>query len=154
MVFNKAEAADKAYKTLCTMLDNKGWRYKKDNEGRVINCSARGEDLPMDIIIRVDEERSLISLLSRMPFDIKEEKKIDAAIAVTMVNSYLADGHFIYDLASGGIVFKMTSSFLGSELGELLFEYMLLVSCHTIDEYNDKFLMLSLGNLDIDAFAE
>ena len=150
----KLESAKKTFQTLCRMLDSRDWSYEKDEEALVIKCGARGEDLPMDIVIRVDKLRSLVSLLSQMPFEIKEDKRIDAAIALTMVNYQLADGSFDYDLKSGRIIFRLTSSFLGSELGEELFEYMLFISFHTIDEYNDKLFMLSLGKLDIEDFAD
>ena len=43
------------------------------------------------------------------------------------------------------IMFRMTSSSGESILGEDLFEYVILVSARTVDDYNDKFLMLSKG---------
>lgn len=148
----KRAAAQRTFGTLCSMLDNKNWSYKKNEEDLTITCTARGDDLPMELIIRVDEMRSLVSLLSYMPFRIKEEKRIDAAIALTIVNYKLVDGSFDFDLHDGTVIFRLTNSFRGSDLGEDVFEYMVLVSCQTIDDYNDKLLMLSLGNLDIDAF--
>jgi hypothetical protein len=54
----------------------------------------------------------------------------------------------------GSIVFRLTSSYLNSEISEDLLEYVLMVSAATVDEYNDKFLMLAKGMINIQKFLE
>lgn len=152
MADEKLERAQKVYGTLCSTLDSHEWHYKKDEEKLSIDCGAQGEDLPMEITIKVDAERQLIMLLSHLPFVISEDKRLDVAIAVSAVNNKLVDGSFDYDIADGHMFFRMTSSFIESEIGNELFTYMLMVSCHTIDEYNDKFLMLGKGMMSIEDF--
>ena len=150
MADEKLERAQKVYGTLCSTLDSHEWHYKKDEEKLSIDCGAQGEDLPMEITIKVDAERQLIMLLSHLPFVISEDKRLDVAIAVSAVNDRLVDGSFDYNIADGHMFFRMTSSFIESEIGNELFTYMLMVSCHTIDEYNDKFLMLGKGMMSIE----
>lgn len=152
MADEKLERAQKVYGTMCSTLDSHGWHYKKDEEGLSIECGAQGDDLPMEITIKVDAERQLILLLSHLPFVISEDKRLDVAIAVSAVNDKLVDGSFDYSIADGHMFFRMTSSFIESEIGNELFTYMLMVSCHTIDEYNDKFLMLGKGMMSIEDF--
>ncbi len=152
MADEKLERAQKVYGTLCSTLDSHEWHYKKDEEKLSIDCGAQGEDLPMEITIKVDAERQLIMLLSHLPFVISEDKRLDVAIAVSAVNNKLVDGSFDYDIADGHMFFRLTSSFIESEIGNELFTYMLMVSCHTIDEYNDKFLMLGKGMMSIEDF--
>lgn len=152
MADEKLERAQKVYGTLCSTLDSHEWHCKKDEEKLSIDCGAQGEDLPMEITIKVDAERQLIMLLSHLPFVISEDKRLDVAIAVSAVNNKLVDGSFDYDIADGHMFFRMTSSFIESEIGNELFTYMLMVSCHTIDEYNDKFLMLGKGMMSIEDF--
>lgn len=152
MADEKLERAQKVYGTLCSTLDSHEWHYKKDEEKLSIDCGAQGEDLPMEITIKVDAERQLIMLLSHLPFVISEDKRLDVAIAVSAVNNKLVDGSFDYNIADGHMFFRMTSSFIESEIGNELFTYMLMVSCHTIDEYNDKFLMLGKGMMSIEDF--
>jgi hypothetical protein len=130
------------------------WHYEKDEENLEIECSARGEDLPMDIRIIVHADRQLIILLSVMPFIAPDTKRLDVAIATSIVNNKLVDGSFDYDVTSGHMVFRMTSSFIESEIDSEVFTYMLMVSFHTIDEYNDKFFMLGKGMLSINQFLE
>ena len=146
------EQAKIAFGTLCQALDKHEWHYKKDEEKLSIECGAQGEDLPMEITIKVDADRMLAMLISHMPFVIQEDKRLDVAIAVSAINNALVDGCFDYDIASGHMFFRMTNSFLESKISEEVFVYMLYCSCQTIDEYNDKFLMLAKGMISIEQF--
>ena len=152
MAEEKMERAAKVYETLCAALDSHNWKYKRDDENLKIDSAAQGDDLPMEFTIRIDAERQLILLLSHLPFVIAEEKRLDTAIAVSIVNNDLVDGSFDYDIAGGHMFFRMTSSFIESDIGNDLFTYMLMCSLHTIDEYNDKFLLLSKGAIGLDSF--
>ncbi len=146
------ELAKATFATLCQTLDNNDWSYKKNEEALSIECGAQGEDLPMEFNIKVDADRMLVMLLSHLPFVIAEDKRLDIAVAVSAVNNALVDGCFDYDIASGHMFFRMTNSFIESRIAEEVFAYMLFCSCQTIDEYNDKFLMLAKGVLSIEQF--
>ena len=144
--------AKKTFAKLCSVLDDRNWNYEKDEEALRIDCGAQGDDLPMDIVIKVDPSRMVIALLSKMPFKIQESARLDLAIAVSAVNYLLVDGSFDYDITNGSLFFRMTNSFLESEMGEDMFSYLLLSSCFIIDEYNDKFLMLAKGMMSVEQF--
>ncbi len=146
------EQAKVAFATLCQMLDKNNWSYSKDEEELSVSCSARGDDLPMELRIDVDAERMLVILISHLPFVIKEDKRLDVAIAISAINNMLVDGCFDYDLSSGHMFFRMTNSIIESTLGADAFEYMLFCSCQTIDVYNDKILMLAKGMISIEQF--
>lgn len=143
-----------AYSTLCKALDGHNWRYRKNDQELRIDCGAQGEDLPMDLIIKVDAERHLVTLLSHMPFVVPGEKRLDMAVAVSVVNNCLIDGSFDYDIKSGHIFFRMTNSFLESTLGADAFFYLVLCSCKTIDDFNDKFMMIAKGHMTIEQFID
>lgn len=149
---NNIAQAKATFDTLCQALEHHEWHYEKDEEKLSIECGAQGEDLPMEITIKVDAERMLIMVLSHMPFVIQEDKRLEVAIAVSAINNALVDGCFDYDVASGHMFFRMTNSFLESTVGEEVFSYLLFCSCQTIDEYNDKFLMLAKGMISIEQF--
>lgn len=146
------EQAKAAFATLCQSLDKHEWHYKKDEDKLSIECGAQGDDLPMEITVKVDADRMLVLLISHMPFVIQEDKRLDVAIAVSAINNALVDGCFDYDIASGHMFFRMTNSFIESKTSEEVFAYMLFCSCKTIDEYNDKFLMLAKGLISIEQF--
>lgn len=148
------EKAQATFATLCRTLDKHEWRYKKDDEKLSLTCGARGDDLPIELRIDVDADRMLIILISHLPFVIQEDKRLDVAIAVSAINNMLVDGCFDYDVASGHMFFRMTNSFIESTISEEVFSYMLFCSCHTIDEYNDKFLMIGKGMISIEQFLK
>ena len=144
--------AQKTFLKLCSALDKHNWKYTKNLEELRIDCGAQGEDLPMDIVIKVEAKRMIIALLSKLPFTVQDAARLDMAIAVSAVNYLLVDGSFDYNITNGSLFFRMTNSFLESEMGDDMFTYMLMCSCITIDEYNDKFLMLAKGLMTIDQF--
>ena len=150
----KMKQAMSVYETICRALESEDWKYTRDDEKLVINCKARGEDLPLDLYFIVNPGAQVVSLISPMPFKIAEDKRVDLALAVCMVNDNLVNGCFDYNIANGNINFRMVSSFCESILSEKLFLYMLLVSAHTVDDYNDKFLMISKGMMSLEQLAE
>ena len=149
---NNLTKARAEFSTLCRALDNIQWVYKKDTENLSIECAVKGEDIPMDIIIKIDTNRMLVLLVSKIQFFIQEDKRIDVAIAVTALNNCLVHGCFDYDISSGGLFFRMTNSFTDSILGEDVYSYLISCACQTIDEYNDKLLMLAKGMISVEQF--
>ena len=143
----KLKQAKAVFKTLCEMLDEKGWNYQKDEDGFLIQCGAQGEDLPMDIRIEVDAERMLVILLSQMPYAIPENRRTELAVAVSAANYGMVDGSFDYNYLNGKIIFRLTSCYRDSLIGKEMLAYMLYCSCATIDNYNDKFLMVAKSDM-------
>jgi len=150
----KKNHAIKVYETLCEALEKREWKYDKKEDKMVVYFGVSGDDLPMDFIITVDEDRQLIRLISPMSFKMSEEKRIDGAIATCVASYGMADGSFDYDLSDGRIVFRMTASFIDSEIGEDLFQYMISCACAMVDMYNDQFLAIDKGFMSISEFIE
>ena len=151
---NKHEQALAVFNGLCANLDAHEFHYQRHEDRLTIEGTARGNDFPMEINIEVDEDRQLVILLSHQPLVVPEDKRLDMAVAVSVVNNSLIDGSFDFDLKGGHMFFRMTSSFRDSLVGDELFTYMIAVSLHTIDEYNDKFFMLAKGMMTLEQFLE
>jgi len=149
---NKKILAKEVYNTLCGAIERREWNYEKDEEKLVVHFGVSGDDIPMQFILVVDEERQLIRLMSPMPFNMSEDKRMEGAIATCVASFGMADGSFDYDLAEGRIVFRMTASFRESVIGEGLFQYMISCACAMVDEYNDKFLAIDKGLMSINDF--
>jgi len=148
----KLTKAKKVFATLCAALDSIDWHYDKDEDDLTIESGARGDDLPMDVNFKINSERQISILFSKLPYKIEESQRLALALAVAKVNNAMVDGFFDYDITTGNIYFKLTSSFVDCEVSEELFLYMLRLSLAMIDEYNDKFLMLSKGVISITDF--
>lgn len=146
--------AETVFQTLCEALDDRNWKYDKVPEKFLVHFGVRGDDIPMDFIVYIDPEKELIRMLSEMPFVFGEERRLEGAIATCQATYKLVDGSFDYDFKTGKILFRMTSSFRGSLISKELIEYMIACSCVTVDEYNDKFLMIGKGLLSIEDFLK
>lgn len=149
---NKHEKAVSVYESLCATLDKRNWNYDRHDEDLVITFSSRGDDLPMNFVIIIDENRQLIRLSSPMPFVVPEEKRMEMAVAVCAATYGLVDGSFDFDISDGSISFRMTASFLSSEIGESLFDYFVMASGILVDKYNDKLFALSMGYVTLENF--
>ena len=151
----RIEIASQNTEVLLSMLDKRKLKYTIEERTEVrthIRIHFTGEDLPMTLHIILRTDRQIVSVLSVMPFRISEERRNDAAIAVTAANHGLIDGSFDLNLQTGEIRFRLTSCFIGTVLSEELFAYLMFVSAETIDRYNDRFRDLNEGTLDLDGF--
>lgn len=147
-------AAQVAYETVCRALEKHDWKFKRHDDALVITCGARGDDLEMDFVIMADADRQVLSILSPMPFQVSEDKRMDVAIAVTMANNGMVMGCFDYDIADGKIRFRMNQSFYHSQIGEDLAYHLVMLTSYTVDHYNDKFLSVSTGVMSLEAFID
>ena len=150
----KMERAKKVYTTLCEALDERNWKYEKVDDELLVHFTVNGDDLPMQYVIFVDADRQLLRLLSPLPFDMAEDKRIDGAIATCHATYGLMDGSFDYDLSNGEIAFRMTSAFLDNELPVSVIQYMIDFAGFAVDKFNDKFFALNKGFLTIEKFLE
>ena len=150
----KTAAARKTYNTICAALDNRGWNYSKIEDRLAINFTVKGDDLPMEYVIFVDADRQLIRVLSRLPFAVKDDKIMDMAIACCVATYGLVDGSFDLDPKSKCVIFRLTVSFLGSEIGEGLFSHIIDFSDYFIDLYNDRLFAVNEGFISVNEFIE
>ena len=148
------QVAQELYEGIISMFDEQGYRYTREDENLLVRCTLKGEDIPMDFIFVVRADKKVIQVYSPLPFTISEDKRSDIALALTYINDHLVNGSFDMDLSEGRICFRQTTCYIDSILGKGLFEYMLMVSAHTTDDYNDKILMIEKGMLTVEQFIE
>jgi hypothetical protein len=151
---NKMMQAKAVFADICESLDARDWHYDKNEEDLAIRCSVTSDDLPIELIIQVDAPRYLLMLLSQIPFATPEDKRLELAIAVSIVNNRLVDGCFDYDVKSGRMFFRMTNSYLDSKIGDEVFSYMIVCSASTIDNYNEKFMLLAKNIISLEKFMD
>ena len=140
------------YNNLINMLNTRNWKYERHDDDLIIKSGIKGEDLPINFILLVKPQNQVVQFISSLPFNIPEDKRVEAAIAVCVANYGLIDGSFDYDVNDGEIRFRLTSSYRDSYLGADLFEYMIMCAASTVDDYNDRFFMLSKGMISIEDF--
>ncbi|MBR5405643.1 MAG: YbjN domain-containing protein [Oscillospiraceae bacterium] len=142
---------------LISMLEHKHLKYtvEEQNDARThIRISFTGNDLPMTLHLILRADRQIVSVLSAMPFKMSAERMHDAAVAVIAANHGLIDGSFDLNMQTGEIYFRLTTAFMQTTLSEELFSYLMFVSAETIDRFNDRFMDLNAGKLDLAGFLE
>ena len=146
----KLKRAQTVFTNLCERLDEIKWNFERNEEDLQIECTAQGDDLPISLRIAVDEEREIITLLSQLPYTTPEKRRAMMAVAVSKANNGMIDGNFDFDLMSGNIVFRLTSSYRESLIDKEVFTYLLSCACYTVDEYNDKFLFVAKNDMTVE----
>ena len=142
------------FDNICEMLDDDGWKYKKDEEKLSVAFGMKGEDLPMEVKIYVRPQINIVELYSHMPFKVKEDKRVDMAVAVSVINNTMVEGNFDFNIKTGTLLFRSTLCFDDSVILKDSYKFMLALSLGMVDEYNDKFLMLSNGIFTLEKFLE
>lgn len=149
------KAAERVFNTIEEHLNNMGIKYTQlqaQGDDYMIRFETKGEDLPIALFIVVDADRGLIMLKSP-EFTTFPADQIDvAAKAVCAINWSIADGSYALDLDDGSIMWTITTSFQGSLIGEETIRYLIGVSLVTLDRFNDKFMLLKMGAIDLDTF--
>lgn len=146
--------AKEMYNLLGEAMKKQEWKYNAHPDDLVINFTVQGEDIPMEFVVAIDPKRQLVRLFSRLPFKMAKEHIVDGAIATCQANYNLVDGSFDYDVTDGTIDFRMTSSYRESVVSSDMMVYMVNYASAAVDDYNDKFLMLSKGVLSVDDFIK
>ena len=91
MADEKYTTAKVVYDTACEALTERGWKYEGDLETLRIKTGAVGEDLPMEIIIDVNADRQLFLVISPLPLKVPEDKRVDLAVAISVINNQLVE---------------------------------------------------------------
>ena len=147
--------AKKVYASLIKMMDANGLKYERIDNELTIRSGFNTDDFPVEFLVQIDTERSLVRLMSKLPFSMPEDKRVDGAIAVCVANNGMVNGSFDYDVSTGDIWFRLITTFRGDmDLSKEAFEYIIHVAVGTIDKYNDRFFMLSKGMMNIQEFIE
>lgn len=131
--------AKNTFDTLCQWLRDEGWKFETDEEKLLVSFGAVGDDLSMNLAVKVNTDLMIVSVYNYLGFNIPENKRADMAIAICAANERLHDGNFDLNLVSGSMLFRMTCSFRESLLGKELMKYLVMTSCVTMDNFNDKF---------------
>ena len=148
----KHERALQVYRTVCAVLDDRAWKYEAKEDELVVRFAVRTNDLPVYYVMIIDEERQMLRLASPMNFKMSPTKRTEGALITTVATRYLRDGNFDYNIQTGGIAFRLTSSFRGCEVGKRLVEYFIDWTDFAVDHFNDKFEAVNNGAMTVAEF--
>ena len=155
MANNNEIRAKNAFETFCAYFDGRGLKYDRNDGGDgnySISISGKGKDLSMNFFIAISAKNELLSILSEMPFTFEQNKIVEGVIATTIVTDLLREGSFDFDIKSGRIFYRLTTSFNQMEVTKELCAHMFEISTYTVDRYNDKLFMVAKGAMSSEEF--
>jgi len=140
------------YNTLCKVLNEKNWKFMSDDRKLEVKFTIESNGLPIQFDIAINVEKQLAILYSILTFKMKEEKRIEGALAACIASYNLYDGNFDYNLTDGTLLFRLVFSFKESLISEHLFWKVIRYTCSIVNKYNDKFYSINEGLLSIEDF--
>ena len=135
-------------------LEEIDFKFEAHDDDLVLTLTVNGDDLPQPTLIRVIDEQDIVQIVSPIPSHLPEDKRIDAAVAVSVANYGIINGSFDLDMSDGEIRFRVTQSFREMEMSEECIKYILNITFLTTDKYNDRFFMLGKGLMSLEQFIE
>lgn len=149
----KSDAARAVYETLCGTLERAKVIFTRNDEALRVDYTYKGDDLLMPFMFIVDPDREFVSLISPMSPRVKEEKRLDMAVALSLLNYRLAFGCFDLDMNDGELRFRMVNGYRDTPLSEEVFAMMLQTGHAIVEKYNDKLYTLAAGIISLEQFV-
>ena len=149
----KMDAARGTFETLCSALERAKVKFTRDDEALRVDYTYKGDDLLMPFMFIVDPDREFVRLISPMSPRVKEDKRLDVAVAISLLNYRLAFGCFDLDMNDGELRFRMVNSFRDTPLSEEVFAMMLQTGHAIVEKYNDKLYTLAAGIISLEQFV-
>ena len=141
--------ADSVFNSICKMMDDNNWEYDADSESISILISFQKETLPVDLQISILSDRELVFIISKLPIEVPKKARIDMACAVSILNYAINFGCFEYDINSGIVKFRMTTSYANSIISPNALHDMILTAVTSIEQVNDK--LKAIADLEMTA---
>lgn len=149
----KMDAARIIFEALCGTLERAKVKFSRDDEKLRVDYTYKGDDLLMPFVFVVDPDREFVRLISPLAPRVKEEKRLDVAVALSLLNYRLAFGCFDLDMNDGELRFRMVNSFRDTRLSEEVFSMMVQTGYAIVEKYNDKLYALAAGILSLEQFV-
>lgn len=135
-------------------LDKNEFKYSFDKERMVLESNLTSEGTSVRIKVMFQSDGAVVYFIVPFPFNIKEERRAEAAVATCMVNYKLLLGSFSYDFGDGELHYEYSQIVENSVIaGEDLFN--VFITClRAALRYYDKFYMLSKGMIELNEFFD
>lgn len=139
------------YGDICRALDEMGWSYDKSEDDFAVYTAVNGmQSAYVDLILAVDADNALVTLLSRLPFDVKKDISHNFSIAVSAINWQIPDGRFDFNRTKGTALYRISATYNGCILGDEAFKYLIRTAYTTVDRYSNKLAALNDESLSFD----
>ncbi len=152
--FEQYERAKRMYLMLCEALDDQKWMYFSNERAMTISCEAAEDGFPTDLNIMVLRDAGLVELVSDQLFSVKEEYRVDMAIAVGIINNALKDDCLDFSMESGRMTFRRCFRYADYDLDKAAVSELITDFLREPDYFRHGILRLANGAATIERFVE
>lgn len=132
------ENKSRMFDLICEVLRDIDFSYDKKEDEGIILSGAEGKDMPMSFMMRVSDEKQIVSFVSVIPIEVNEKMLKNVIIALNEINMYLLDGCFAYNTDKSHIIFRSALTYRDAIIGKGALKRMITLSLLVVDEFNGK----------------
>lgn len=145
-----ATMAKQMYRRLCSALEREGLKYLTTEENLSVLLNFEYADaMPVQIILYINPQMLTLHAMSKLPFPMRESKRLDGALAANVLSRDLYSGCFTVNINDGSVLFTMAECFRDGLLEESLICRMIALTCSAVKMHGKTFLDLDQGELGI-----
>lgn len=142
--------AKQMYRRMCSALEREGLKYLTMEETLSALLDFELADaMPIQMILYVNPQLQTLHVMSQLPFQMRESKRVDGALAATVVSRDLDFGCFTVNINDGSVLFTMAECFRDGLLEEALICRMIAHTYSVVKKHGKTFLGLDQGELGI-----
>lgn len=147
------ESAKKAFQIVAKALDEMELKYIRDEQNLCIRISMGTNEFDINTDIRVDGDRGLVVMKTRLPFKMNvgnSDSILRAAEAIARINYKFWSGGFNLDISDGEVLFMYVNSFRGMNLTTDVIKHMYSLTVVTTDKYDDRLFEYNAGKISLE----
>jgi hypothetical protein len=135
-MFAKAKNGKDVFRTVCKAFDFKDIKCKADETALQIYSVFNGDDLPISLIITIDDASSSVDFRCKLAFEAPMSSYNDVLTQLNMLNNSLRFGSFMLDPESGWLLFKYGYIYINARPSEELVLSLVSMVVQTVDEHD------------------
>lgn len=138
---------------VCDAIAKKGYKYDimSYEDSFDIFFNDYGEDQLLNYHFEIVGNPKIVVLTCKLPF---ESKKIDMAMATSVVNDFLINGGFDYDISNGGITYRIATCWTDEIKDSEPFLYLIEKAQEDIKTYGSMLKDVHENKLDYNSLKE
>ncbi len=119
-------------------LDDSGYNYQVDQERMVIRTGFQGDDLPIPVVMYVDDEHPFITVATQLDIEVPETSFGKALELINELNSGIRFGLFVLDCDNRMINFRYNERIVDETNKIDHYKELLALVVTTTDRYDGE----------------
>lgn len=146
------EKARELFDFLCETLDEEKIKHQNEEDFFATFFSLDDGEQVVDILMQVDPHRELLILCAQLPFEVKNVRRLDMAVAICAASAMLKFGTFYYDVKEGNVQFVNAEHYRNNQITDKLFTSWIRKAVETIKKHGKDLQAVNEGTMTLQEF--